>query len=322
VKVGARAAAAAAAAAAAIAATAGCAVPVKLSWPPAGTEQSSSSLPPGLVSQGHGIPVGVYETGFPRAAASISSFAAATGVRPRLTVYYSGWSEPFWTSFANATRASGAVPVIQLQPNGIKLAAITAGRWDGYLRAYANAVKSYGHPVILSFGHEMNGTWYSWGRGHEAPEAFVAAWRHVVTVFRQAGAANATWLWAVTVVNGSGLSGPWVSQWWPGAQWVDLVGIDGYYYRASDTFTSVFGQTLDEIRTFTRAPVIIAEVGIGPNPSRVSQLSGLFAGARANHVGAVIWFDVDQHDGVYHQDWQLEGNPEALRAFKSAVAAS
>jgi hypothetical protein len=302
--------------------TAGCAAPAKLSWSPDGTEQSWSSLPPSLVPQGKGIPVGVYETGFPRTSAPIGSFAAATGVRPRLTVYYSGWNEPFWTSFATATRTSGAVLLVQIQPDNIPLATITAGHWDKYLRTYAAAVKAYGHPVILSFAHEMNGTWYSWGSGHATPDAFVAAWRHVVTVFRQAGASNVTWLWSVTAVAGSGLKGSWLGQWWPGAQWVGLVGIDGYYYTASATFTSVFGQTLTEVRTFTNAPVVISEVGIGPNPSRESQISGLFAGALANHIGAVVWFDENQHDGIYHQDWQLEGDSAAVAALKAAATAN
>jgi beta-mannanase len=226
---------------------------------------------------------------------------AATGVHPRLTVYYSGWSEPFWTSFANASRASGAVPLVQIQPDDISLATITAGHWDKYLRTYAAAVKACNHPVILSFAHEMNGTWYSWGSGHATPAMFVAAWRHVVTVFRQAVAANATWLWSVTAVGGGpGLKGPWLGAWWPGAQWVGLVGIDGYYYTASETFSSVFGPTLTQLRTFTNAPVLISEVGIGPNPARKGQISGLFVGALANHIGAVVWFDVDQHDGIYH----------------------
>ena len=320
-KVGVR--AAAAVAAVAIAATlAWSAAPAKLSWSQNGTERSWTSLPPGLVPAGRGLPVGVYQTSFPGTSAGIGAFSAATGVRPRLTVYYSGWNEPFRAGFAVATRASGAVPVVQLQPDGIRLATITSGRWDRYLRAYADAVKAYGHPVILSFGHEMNGTWYSWGSGHETPAAFVAAWRHVVTVFRRAGAANVTWLWAVTAVSGSSLSAPWIGQWWPGAQWAGLVGVDGYYYRASDTFTSVFGPTLSEVQTFTNAPTIISEVGIGPNSSRDSQISGLFAGARASHIGALIWFDVDQHDGVYHQDWQLEGDPSAVSDFKAADAAS
>lgn len=312
-----------AAAAVIVLAAAGCASPVDLSWSQNGTEQAASGLPAGLVRPGEGVPVGVYESGFPRKTSLIGSFAAATGVRPRLTQYYSAWGEPFWKSFARANRASGAIPIVQLQPTDVKLSTIVAGHSDAYLRAYADAVKSYGHPVILSFGHEMNGGWYSWGNGHEKPAEFVAAWRHVVSVFRQRGADNVSWLWTVTSVgNGSDLTGQWLGSWWPGDQWVSVVGIDGYYYRASDTFTSVFEDTLDQIRSFTKTPVIISEVGIGPNPSRNSQIQALFTGAKTDHIDAVVWFDSPQHDGIYHQDWQLEGHPSALNAFNKAAEAS
>ncbi len=62
-------------------------------------------------------------------------------------------------------------------------------------------MRAYRHPVILSFGHEMNGYWYSWGYRHTSPAMFVAAWRHIVTLFRAAGARNVTWLWTVNVID-------------------------------------------------------------------------------------------------------------------------
>ena len=82
------------------------------------------------------------------------------------------------------------------------LASIAAGGSDAYLRSYADAVAAFGHPVILSFGHEMNGTWYSWGDGHTSPATFVAAWRHIVRGVPRRGAANVTWLWTVNSIEG------------------------------------------------------------------------------------------------------------------------
>jgi hypothetical protein len=299
---------------------AGCTSAGNLAWDP-GAGQPAAALPAGLVPPGPGVPVGVYEQGFPRSPGLLGSFRSATGIRPRLGVYYSGWGERFWTSFADAARAGGAVPVVQLQPDGIALATITAGHWDSYLSAYADAVRAYGHPVILSFGHEMNGDWYSWGSGHETPWEFVAAWRHVVTVFRVAGASNVAWLWTVSSASEAGQAG-WLGQWWPGQGWADLVGIDGYYYRASDSYASVFGTTFGQIRQFTSAPVVISEVGVGTNPSRGRQISALFAGVRADGIDAVIWFDVAQRGGILHQDWRLEDDPAAVSAFRAAAAAN
>ena len=54
---------------------------------------------------------------------------------------------------------------------------------------------------ILVATQEMNGSWYSWGSGHTRPEVFVAAWRHVVSVFRRSGARNVRWLWTVNSTN-------------------------------------------------------------------------------------------------------------------------
>jgi hypothetical protein len=261
---------------------------------------------------------GVYEPGAPGSWSNITAFTDATGVKPRIVVYYSPWNDSFSSSFAQTAWDHGAYALVQLQPNGVTLASIAAGGSDAYLRSYADAIVAFGHPVILSFGHEMNGTWYSWGYGHASPATFVAAWRHIVRVFRAEGAANVTWLWTVNSVKGVSSS---LRQWWPGAAWVNWIGIDGYYFRATDTFSSVFGSTIADIRSFSSALLLIAETAVGTTTDRESQIRALFAGARAARLAGVVWFDAAQHAGIYHQDWRLEDDPYALTAFTVAVAA-
>ena len=261
--------------------------------------------------------VGVYEPGAPTSWSNITGFTDATGVKPGIVVYYSPWNNPFSTSFAQAAWDHDAYVLVQLQPNGVTLASIAAGGSDSYLRSYADAIVAFGHPVILSFGHEMNGTWYSWGYGHTSPATFVAAWRHVVRVFRAEGAANVTWLWTVNSIKGAASS---LSQWWPGAAWVDWTGIDGYYFRGTDTFGSVFGSTIAHIRAFSSAPLLIAETAVGTTTDRESQIDGLFAGVRSERLAGVVWFDAAQHAGIYHQDWRLEDDASACAAFTTAVA--
>jgi len=263
--------------------------------------------------------VGVYEPGAPGSWSQIAEFTAATGVKPGIVVYFSSWGEPFSASFAQTAWDHDAYVLVQLEPKGVTLASIAAGGSDVYLRSYADAVVAFGHPVILSFGHEMNGNWYPWGYGHASPAMFVAAWRHVVRVFRAAGAANATWLWAVNSIEGEGAASS-LSQWWPGTAWVSWTGVDGYYYQATDTFDSVFGSTIADIRTISSAPLLIAETAVGTTPNRESQIDGLFAGVSAERLAGVVWFDAAQHAGLYHQDWRLEDDPAALAAFTAAVA--
>ena len=263
--------------------------------------------------------VGVYEPGAPSSWSEITEFTGATGIKPRIVEYYSSWNEPFGMSFAQAAWDHDAYVLVQLQPSGVSLASIAAGGSDAYLRGYANAVVAFGHPVILSFGHEMNGNWYSWGDGHTPPATLVAAWQHIVRVFRAAGAANATWLWAVNSIEGEGAATS-LSQWWPGAAWVNWTGVDGYYYQATDTFGSVFGSTVAAIRTISSAPLLIAETAVGTTADRESQIDALMAGARSARLAGVVWFDAAQHAGLYHQDWRLEDDPAALAAFTAAIA--
>ena len=142
------------------------------------------------------------------------------------------------------------MPLVQIEPTGVSLAAIAAGRYDSYLRSYAASVKAFGGRVVLSFGHEMNGYWYSWGNRHTSPAIFIAAWRHVVTVFRQQGTDNVTWLWTVNIIDAHG-GIPSPARWWPGGRYVTMVGIDGYYLRSGWTFASLFGPTIKAVRALT-----------------------------------------------------------------------
>jgi hypothetical protein len=256
--------------------------------------------------------LGLYPNGVPASYAGVRSFTAATGVRPNLVVYYSGWLEPFQASFAGTASRSGAVPLVQINPGGVSIAAIASGRYDTYLRQYAAAVQHYRRPVILSFGHEMNGYWYSWAGRHTAPATFVSAWRHIVDVFRAAGARNVTWLWTInTVQPQAGVSPP--RPWWPGASYVTWVGIDGYYYSPATQFSALFGPTIASVRTWTRKPILIAETSATSSAGQPAKIADLFAGIHLYGLLGFVWFDAKTN-----QDWRLI-SPAAVTAFKQAA---
>src|SRR5580658_3317574 len=107
--------------------------------------------------------LGVYAAGTPTSYGPVTAFANATGAKPDVVMYYSGWFVPFPTAFAATAASNGAVPLVQMDPDKISVAGIAAGRYDGYLTEYAESVRAYRHPVIMSFGHEMNGNWSTWG---------------------------------------------------------------------------------------------------------------------------------------------------------------
>jgi mannan endo-1,4-beta-mannosidase len=252
--------------------------------------------------------LGVFVPGVPQSYAGVSAFTANTQVRPRLVVYYSGWMEPFQARFAGVAARHGAAPLVQIDPTGVRLTSIASGRYDAYLRSYASAVKNFGRPVVLSFGPEMNGTWYTWGYRHTSAPVFVAAWRHVVTVFRSAGARNVTWLWTINVVQCRCRIPPPAS-WWPGNSYVDWVGIDGYYYQRSLKFAALFGPTIKDVRALTLKPIIISETA-APAASQPAKIADLFAGVRSYGLLGFVWFDHSKD-----QAWGIS-SPAAFAAFR------
>jgi hypothetical protein len=283
-------------------------------WPPAG-RVVRASLPITRSSY-----LGVYEGSNTSASqyAQVEEFAQQVGRQPNIVLSYSSWGEPFSISFADTALQHGATLLIDLDPTSASCASIAAGRQDAFLESYAESVKAFGQPVIISFGHEMNGTWYPWGWTHTDPAVFVRAWRHVVDVFRQAGADNVTWLWTINSV--ASYEGP-IADYWPGASYVTWVSFDAYYYSSGDDFSGVFGPSIAALRQLTNKPILIGETAIGQAAGQASEIPGLFEGVSRDGLLGFVWYDQAQDDGLYHQDWRLEGDPRAIAAFRDAVTA-
>jgi hypothetical protein len=236
---------------------------------------------------------------------SAQAFTASTGVQPDIVEHYTRINQPFIANWAGS-----AEPLIQIEPRHATMSQVAAGRYDTWLRSYAEAAAAYGKPVILGFGPEMNGSWYTWGYKHASPADYIAAWRHVVNVFRDAGATNVEWMWTVNIVT-TGVSSP--AMWWPGSKWVDLVGIDGYYESPNQTFASIIKPTVKDVRKSWGGPVLLSETAVAPGAGQAAKIPGLFAGAKDDGLIGLIWFDLEGN-----ADWVLR-DPAALAAFRAAA---
>ncbi|HEY2549299.1 MAG TPA: glycosyl hydrolase [Streptosporangiaceae bacterium] len=285
----------------------------RLASSPASPPAAKATLPPSPASY-----LGVYAAGAPPAYSPINRFGKAGGKDPNMVGYYSGWAEPFAAAFAQDAHSHGAVPYVQIDPTLASVPGIAAGAYDGYLRSYADSVRDFGHAVVIGFGHEMNAPWYSWGYGHVPAATFVAAWRHMVRLFHDQGADNVTWLWTLQADQpGTGA----IRDWWPGAAYVTWVGIDGYYTRPADTFASVFGRTIRQVRSFASKPVILSETAVGPAAGQFQKIGNLFAGMQQYKTLGLVWFDLDNGSGAVRQDWRIEDSSAAEAAFRLGVSA-
>jgi mannan endo-1,4-beta-mannosidase len=258
--------------------------------------------------------IGVITPG-PPGGADLASFIHQTGVRPSIVPYFVSFGSSWNPVPACRILRAGALPVIQVNPRKVSLSAIAAGRRDAYLAQYAQHVRAFHAPVVISFGHEMNGYWYSWGHRHTSPAVFVAAWRHIVTVFRRQRADNVTWLWTVNIIDRRG-GIPSPAPWWPGDSFVDWVGIDGYYYKPSWRFAPLFGPTIRAVRALTLDPILITETAVAPAAGQPAKIADLFAGVRAYGLLGFVWFNC-----TGFRDWRLT-NPAAIAALRQGARAS
>lgn len=240
-----------------------------------------------------------------------SDFEGSTGVAPSIVEHYARVGQDFSVHFAGP-----AEPLIEIV-RGVNVKSIAHGDQDKWLISYANQIKAYGKPVIIGFAPEMNGSWYGYGLDHASPTDYVNAYQLVVSVFRAQGATNVKWLWDISVAfpqwhgptNSTTLD---VKPWWPGNQYVDYIGIDGYYYDQDATFASLFAPAVNAVRSFGK-PTLIAEAGSGQGPKQAGNIANLINGARQADMFAVVYFDLKGN-----KDWRIT-TPAALAAFKGAI---
>jgi hypothetical protein len=244
------------------------------------------------------VALGVYE---PSASwASVASFEQQARRPVRYVLVYLGDGAQFPVELADQAYANGATLVVQFRP-GMSMAQIAAGDDDAYLSGLIQAVQEFGHPVILSFAPEANGNWYQYGWTNTAPAQYQAAWSQVMSL--AARVSDITWMMTLNInyVGSAPLSDYLV----PG---VAMYGLDGYYGTpeqstgagtgSGDTFDSVFGATLSQLRQLTSKPVMISETGV-PQGYQAADIPGLIQGVQDNHLVGVIWLDANIDGGYW-----------------------
>lgn len=256
----------------------------------------------------------------PRLLSSLQSFhdyAALVGKHPNLTEFYTSWGAQFPGNLTQELWDEGTMLYIAIEPDRRNnIPDIISGADDSYIRQYANAVRSLNRPVAISFGHEMNGYWAPWGPKYVTPAQFVAAWRHIHDIFAATHATNMIWIWSpnqIGIVTGNIP----LRAYWPGDSYVNWVGIVGYYGQVQQyTFAGLFGPTVADVRTFTNAPVLIAETGAPPGASKPPAMTDLFTAiAQRPDVVGFIWFDY-RKSGTFEEDWRVNSGPLSLATFK------
>jgi hypothetical protein len=239
------------------------------------------------------LPFGLYESG--------NNAQYSFPVTPQYAIQYYGWYESFQTADAQAAWNGGTETFAELQTCGnpcnsstsIPIENVINGTYDSYLQDFATQVAAFGHPVLLTFDHEMNGDWYPWGDTEITPAQWIAAWQHVTSVI-SAIAPNAEWVWAPNIEQGAAP----VAGYWPGNGYsdpnVNVVGLDGYLRNSSSTWANTFSKSLADVTSASGGgyPFMVTETAVASADSNaVSQIDNLVAGARSAGAAALMYFD-------------------------------
>lgn len=257
----------------------------------------------------------------------ISAYGRQVGRQPAIVLSYKNWSiEPFYPPELDSVWEQGAISMVTWEPQtakgeGIPLRDIVAGRYDRYIRKSAEAVAAWGKPIMLRFAQEMNGHWYPWGEGVDGNTArdFREAWHRIFWIFRNHGAANVKWVWSPN--EDAGGNHP-LAVFYPGDEFVDWVGIDGFCWGGTigwPSFTSIFGSTYDRIVALTSKPLMIAETAAGEEGGDKAAwiASALEKEApRFPHVRALAWFN----DEDPRADFRVDSSSASLNAFRTAIS--
>ena len=241
--------------------------------------------------------------------ADLVQLAIDRGAIPILT-----W-EPWERDFENAGRIQAAYT----------LDTIVNGDHDPYIRTWARGARSAGAPIMIRFAHEQSTPpgetrWYPWqGR----PEKYKAAFRHIVTIFDEEGATNVQFLW----------SAMWLDQWahlyYPGDEYVDLVGTTVLNHGVVPSLTWGTWRTFDELfekqheaALQWNKPLMLTEWATAEQGGDKSAwLRDGLASLETEYplVEGVVLFELPEDRQWPAINWSVPSSSKALAGFREAI---
>ena len=235
----------------------------------------------------------------------------------------------------------GSIPFIRLMPRSdfnenksdpvYSLQKIINGNFDDELLKWADDAKKFGKPMMLEFGLEMNGNWFSWSGLYNGkdPEVFKNAYRHIIDIFRNRQADNITWAYHVN--SGSDPDEPWnsVSSYYPGDEYIDWIGMSIYgaqtpkddWINVNDIFDDAY-KRLSEISP--NKPLAIFEFGTTENrrkPEWIKTFFELLKSEKYSRIKAVsYWHSRWENEDGSITNMRLDSSPEALEEYTKAIS--
>jgi hypothetical protein len=241
----------------------------------------------------------------------------------------------YYLSMQEKVRTRGDLSLISMSSGSVPLRDIANGAYDGYFTTWAQQAAAWGHPFFLRWDWEMNGNWMQWSPGVNGNTAsdYVDAWRHIHTLFTQAGATNVTWVWCPNVDPGNSWTP--MSQVYPGSAYVDWTCLDGYNKGSIYTppgwrsFSTLFSSSYTNLLQLAPTkPIMVGETSSeesgGSKASWITDLLGTQLPQNFPQIKALLWYNHRAYDSGlnYWWPWEIESSAAAQTAFANGISSS
>jgi len=283
----------------------------------------------------------------------VSQFEQVLGTKTAWVFFSNNWfeSRKFPRLTCDWIRGLGKVPYVRLmlrsdgeqdRPEKLfTLANIIAGQFDEDLKAWARDAKQFRAPVLVEWGTEPNGSWFSWngkwnGGANGGPARYIAAYRHIVDLMRAEGAGNLHWVWHVNWLDQPEVKWNRLENYYPGERYCDWVALSAYgplTPRAVDGTESFEFKMRTAYPRLTKVapgkPIVIAEFGCAIHHSKVdagewakSALEDLFSGRWPAVIGFCWWNESWENDDVRknNTDMNILHDAELTKVFRNELA--
>jgi len=253
--------------------------------------------------------------------------------------YYIGWealADPKLIKQFQTLRSNGWEPMLNVNPyyfsqcpaSSVPLyKAIAEGKCDKFLHQAGKNLSKVPQPFYLVFAWEMNNPENEWSVVHtgSTSQDFVAAWRHIHTIFQQEKATNVLWVFCPNVPD---ISETPYTKLYPGSQYVDWIGLDGYNWGTTQSwsqwasFAGVFTSSYNKITHIAPTkPLVIAEVNTtNQGGDKGEWYKDAFAQAipyEFPKIKAVVIFNEDRKNE--NVNWKVDISKNSLNSFISAI---
>jgi hypothetical protein len=286
-------------------------------------------------------------------AVDVTRFDEALATQTAWVFFSDNWfaSRKFPRATCNWIRELGKIPYLRLMLRSdaeqdrpektFTIANIVAGKFDDDLKAWARDAKQFGVPILVEWGTEPNGKWFSWngkwnGGAKEGPARYVAAWRHIVDLMRAEGADNLQWVWHVNWLDQPEANWNRFENYYPGESYCDWVALSAYgpltpqAVDGTESFRFKMATAYPRLTAIAPGkPVVIAEFGCALHHRKVdagawakAALEDLFSGRWPAVIGFCWWNESWENDDMrkHNTDMNILHDAGLTKTFRDELA--